>query len=770
MAHSKKAVRTRALARITPRRWVVLGTALVWHQAGAVESDSIQEVTVTAQKRSESIQEVPMSLQALSGDSLVSNGFVSLEDYARLATNVSFAPDGTGNKNGTQLSIRGVSPLAGVSTVAFYIDDTPNNGAFRAGGMDPHVYDISRIEILKGPQGNLYGSSAMGGLIKIVTNQPKLNQLETAYNVTGSYTNYGTANFAVDGVANLPLIADKLALRVVASYGSDGGFVDYVSPFPNGNVLTAQPPASTPTQVPFPYIDLPTTQHVNSSTLQALRASLRWAPTDSLTITPSVFYQNNTANALSAVYQDTFGYSGPPRQSPYVPESVSTKFTLSSLTVEGKTGLGTITSSTSNLDATGNSADDLTSTVTQLYLNADPTLVSASYITPIFNRTTMSDFTQELRFTSDWEFPVSAVAGLYYESRNKNDAQSMFFKEGGAAYFGVPTDLLFVKTQTAYYGDKSVYANLTYKFLSRFEIQAGGRESILSVGTGRYGDGLLNGGVSASKITEVTKGNHAFAASASVHLNDDDLIYTRVAQGYRPGSPPGTPPPVAVCGETNTANQLNPDHTMNYELGLKTMSAGGRLLFNATGFLIKYTDVQQAILLPQCGYTVNGNAGSATSKGFELELDAKFLDGALTVQTAVGYTKSVLDQGVQTVGADPGEWLVNVPDWTGNLSLEYRRPLPWADHEGYARIDERYVGRRFGDFGLYGGPPNSDLIAHGYGLLDIRFGVASKSYDFSIFVSNATDKRAQLAYENLGPRITYINRPRTVGLNIRKDL
>lgn len=740
----------------------------------AADDSVLAEIVVTAQKRSESLQDIPMSLQALSGNYLDAAGLVNIEDYTRLATNLSYAPNGSGVKNGPQLSIRGVSPLAGVSTVAFYLDEAPISGAMRAGGMDPHIYDVDRIEVLKGPQGNLYGSSAMGGLIKIVTRQPVMNEFQSGFSLTGSYTKYGSSgNYSIDAVTNLPLVQDKAALRVVASLGHDGGYIDYVSPFPYGPPNTAVPPSTTPTPVPIPYVALPTAQGVNSHETVALRATLKWTPTDYLTVTPAFVYQRASQNALDAVYNLSYGYSVP-KQSPYTEESVLTSFVLPTLTIEGKVRGGVITSNTAYLDAQGNSADDLTMIVTNLYLNAPPTLVSASYVSPIYNRTTMRDFTEELRYTSDWGLPISGVAGLYYETRDTNDRQKMFFRDGGGALFGQSTDLLFVKSQPAFYQDKSLYANLTYKFGGRYEIQAGGRESRITVGFGRFGDGLLNGGVSNVTDADAISTNSAFAFAASAKLAKDDMLYARFAQGYRPGSTSAPAPPEAVCGPVEGGNQLKPDHTKNYELGMKTKWAADRLLVNLTVFKIEYTDVQQAILLPQCGYTVDGNAGSATSKGVEGEVDARLLDGALTLRGAFGYTKATLDSDVLTVGATSGEWLVNVPDWTGAGSVEYRFPREmFGGYHAYVRLDDQYVGRRFGDFGATSGTPgtpNPALIAHGYNLMDLSLGLTSGNWDISAFVRNFTDKRAQLGYENLGPLITYINRPLTVGLSIRKML
>jgi outer membrane receptor protein involved in Fe transport len=749
---------------------IVVGS-LATQRVSAADESVIAEVIVTAQKRAESIQNVPMSIQALSGDDLQHAGFVDLADYARFATNVSIVPQGSGNKNGTTMNMRGISPLTGAPTVGFYIDDTPASSPLRAGTIDPRLYDIDRVEVLKGPQGHLYGASAMGGVIRLITRQPKFNKFEAGFDVSASLTAFADKeNLYFDGVVNIPLVTDKAALRVTASLADEGGYVGYVSPFAYGPPNTANPGPPAISPVPIPDIKVTTDKGINSSKLLSLRANLRYAPTDWLTLTPTVFYQRRTANGIDAVYQDTFGYSTP-RASPYVPEGVETEFMLSSLTAEANAGAGVITSTTSYLDVDGNSADDLTQIVTQIASNSLPTAETAALISPIFNRSILRQFTQEVRFASSWEFPVSAVAGLFYENNDNDARQSMYFKQGAGALLGFTTDLLFVKTQPAHYGEKSAFGNLSYKFFAeRFEIQAGGRYSEMDLGFKRFGDGILNGGVST---TDFAHKEHvtSISLSASAHISDNNVVYVRYAEGYRPGFDTA-PPPEVVCGVTPfSGGVVLPDNTKNYEIGAKTLWHDGRVLFNATVFKIDYADVQQAILLPQCGYTVFANAGSATSKGFETEFGVKLLSGALDLRGGVGYVDSTLDQAAPPVGADPGESLVNVPNWTGSVSAEYRKLLPWwTDREGYVRGDYRYVGKRNGDFGGVGTPPNPLFVAAAYDLLDLRLGVNSNGWDFSLFVSNLFDKRAQLGYENLGPRITYINRPRTIGLAFRKEL
>jgi iron complex outermembrane receptor protein len=407
--------------------------------------------------------------------------------------------------------------------------------------------------------------------------------------------------------------------------------------------------------------------------------------------------------------------------------------------------------------------------VTDLASGSLPTPETAAAISPIYNRSALNQFSQEFRFASAWEFPVGAVIGLFYEDNHNDAQQSMFFKEGYGEALGFDTDLLFVKTQPADYKENAVFGNLTYDITDRFEVQAGARYSDMDLRFQRYGDGILNGGVSATDFGH-SESVTSLSFSASARLGENNRLYARYAEGYRPGFDTA-PPPVAVCGETpNAGGTVAPDNTENYEIGLKTTWNEDRVMFNVTAFTIDYTDVQQAVLLPQCGYTVFANAGSATSKGVEADFQVLALDGALSLNGSLGYVDSTLDQAAEPVGADAGESLVNVPDWTGSLSAEYRQPLSWSQgREGYVRGDYRYVGERTGDFGTVGTPPSANFIADAYSLLDLRLGVDSGDWDLSLFLSNLLDERARLGYENLGPRVTYINRPRTVGLSFRKS-
>ena len=738
------------------------GSALA---AGDQPAQALSEVVVTAQKVQQNIQDVPMGIESLSGPALVDAGMVNLADYSRLATDLNVVPTGSGYKGaGTVINMRGVSPSVGNPTVAFYIDDTPDNGQFifRAGGMDPRLYDIERVEILKGPQGNLYGASAMGGLIKIVTRKPVLDKWEFGFDLTGSNTRYGGYNSSGEGVINIPLIEDKAALRVTASLVNDSGFIRYVSPFANGA-------PSSPTNVPTPYIPLPQTDKVNSSTLTAVRGTLLVEPVSWLRIEPAVYTQSSRLNALNAVYPDMWGYQVP-TQSPYGgPQGVESDFTLASLNVAADVGFGNITSNTGYVDGSGDSADDLAPLLTGALLGEAPTVATAAYIGPLMNHSTLFQFTQELRFASSWQGPFSVLGGLWYESWTETDYQLAYLKEGGEAVLGVPTNLMFALKEPTGYASDAAYVNFTYKFASRFELQAGGRYTQIHLHDSRAADGVLNGGPSAYDF-RARQSAHPVSVSLSDHLTDDTMLYTRAAQGYRAGFAGSAPPPLVCPGAPGAANgeiTVQPDKTWNYELGAKTTWAGGRVQFNATLFEIKYTDIQQAEALP-CGYSYYANAGSATSKGIETELDAKL--GAFGLHAGVGYVDAKLDTAAPAIGAMAGESLEQVPKLTGNVSVDYYFQLPVPDYQGYAQISYRYVGKRTGDYGNGDGVPTPDLIAAQYSLTDLRLGATQGHWDYSVFVSNLFDTRAQLGFDQIGARLGYINRPRTIGLTVRRRL
>jgi iron complex outermembrane receptor protein len=204
------------------------GVALSSAAAASEQPLGLEEVIVTAQKRGESIQDVPMAVQSIGAETLERFNYTSLEDYAKLIPTLDF--DGSNLTGSQSIRLRGVSPTTGEPTVAFYFGETPLQDSARTSFPNPAAVDVARIEVLRGPQGNLYGASSMGGVIKIVPNAPDLRAYSQRYAATTSYTENGDVNYSAQAVFNAPLANDRFALRASAFFAHEGGFVDRVSP------------------------------------------------------------------------------------------------------------------------------------------------------------------------------------------------------------------------------------------------------------------------------------------------------------------------------------------------------------------------------------------------------------------------------------------------------------------------------------------------------------------------------------------------------------
>lgn len=713
---------------------------------------ALEEVVVTAQKKgAESIQEIPFSIEVKTGEFIEKTGFVDFEDYARTITNLGFTPPVTGNTvvSGAGLSMRGISSSVanqGGAVVALYLDDTPVSGlSFMGNPFDARLFDIERVEVLKGPQGNLYGSSAMGGVIKTITKKPVLNEDVFRYDGSISSTRYGGVNINNNMAVNVPLVEDVAALRLTVTQGYDDGFIDHVSRFSE--------------------ISSPNDANHNTTNLLSFRASILYQPTDWLTITPMVYSQRKNTEGSHAVSEDLFGVEGNPQLSTYVDEELESKFTLYSITAEMDTAIGTVTSITSYLDSLSETVQDATEFLYVFLpdrVGTPLTIEDTVNFPGLYTESINEVFTQELRFASSWDFPVALTAGAYYQDAHTDVPQIWQGPLGSGDILGLGSDLFYTGVFPTDNEEKALFGNLAYETGS-WEFQVGARYFDIDVERevifGGLGPSFFRGKTSDDGVS--------LSSSISYTVSEDHRVYARVAEGFRQGLV--TQPPLAsLCGDLGDVITTEPDTVINYEVGARTEWADGRFRINPTVFMIEYTDVQQQTLL-ECGNTVQSNAGDATSTGFEVDFVAAVTD-SLIISGGVGYVDSSLDQDEPAVGGDKGESLLNVPEWTANAAVEYTLPLK-TDSEVYARADWSFIDEKMGDFGVIGEPPTEALKTDAYSIWSARLGLISpdQSWETSIFVNNLLDERANLGVSTFGTARTYINKPRTIGLNFKKD-
>jgi len=721
----------------------------------------LQEIVVTAEKRSETVQTTPMSVTAYSGAQLLAAGISDMSEVGYETPGVSERNSGPGQ---TEYEMRGIASSGGQApTVGFYLDDTPltppNEALLGRVVIDPTLYDLNRVEVLRGPQGTLYGSSSMGGTIKLVTNQPDPSGIAVSAQAIASDTKDGGLNYTVNGMLNLPL-ADKLALRIVGTDSYTDGWIDRIvlNPFPletnggltRGNVLAAP--------IEHDYKDS------NWSQVQGVRAALQWQPSDALTITPSVFVQTITQGAPDFV-DDPPGVKYEAHYQPFdQKEPYGDSFELFTLPIKYDFGPVEVTSSSAyyrrqtHLEQdTSEVAQDFLAAIFGIPYSADTgcmpkepcaTFAAAGPLTA-FETDYTSQFSEEVRLTSTGDSAFQWLVGAFYEDYKSNTAI------GTTAPGPIVTTLLTVPSYfyLTFDNDLKQYAGFgeaSYRFLDNFKITAGLRYySYQSTENIAEGGGLIK-----AEPPPITYSLPASASGVNPKLNlsyeptKDLTLYVQAAKGFRPGG--GNAPSPSTCPQNPL--QFSPDSIWSYEAGEKLRMFDNRVTINGAIYYEDWTGIQQ-LVTETCGATFTSNAGTAHVYGGELEASVA-LTSELTFTTSAGYTHANIVSAVAGAGFVDGQRVQDVPDWTETTSIVYRHPIS-DDYAVVVRGTNEYTGT----------------------MTDVTFNqniVPARDTKVSIygFVNNIFDKRTSLGDpEEISFFVPALNRevanqPRTVGLEL----
>ncbi|MDG5493845.1 TonB-dependent receptor [Niveispirillum sp. BGYR6] len=730
------------------------------------QSNDLEEIVVTAEKRSSTIQQTPISITAVTGDQLLKQG---IADVARLATQtpgISIASSGPGR---TQFNIRGLSGNGGSSpTVGFYLDDvpvTPPASQIAAAGkvqIDPTLYDLARVEVLRGPQGTLYGASSMGGTIRLITNGPQMNNFHAKAQGELSSTKGGGTNYSGNVMLNIPLVDDKLAVRLVGTDRHNDGFIDRVIlnnfPLPQGNDrgnVLAAPVARV-------------IENDNSDRLRAFRGTLLFTPTENLTIEPAIFHQKLTTSGLSAIDMP------PGRMAHYQPTDVnelsSQRFDAYSLRLKYDIGGVSLQSITSVLRlGSFIKEDDAESQFFAFGPLGKTGLAADNYTT---ERHSSRQINEEFRVSSNYDSPLQWLAGAYY-SKYRDDLYIRNTVDDLIPVFG--TNNAFTDEERDTLKQKALFGEANYQFLPEWKLTLGLRYftyrfSYTQNATGLAAQtGLFSGTARDSGLTP--------KATLTYTPDRDLLVYATASEGFRPGGPNLPIPTSGAIDCTNSFKELGlkgqpptfgPDRVWNYELGQKAKLFDGKVTFNSALYYIDWTDIQQQTTL-SCGYNFTANSGRAYSKGAEAEMSAR-LGWGFTLQQSVGYTRSALTR-ISLPGNSPlDQQLPDVPRWTATTALEYADDIS-DDLSLSARVSNRYIGGQYN----YSAVPASLTRKPSYDILDARISVSGDSWTASLFVDNITNRRAIVginrsqAQNNPYFARAFINRPRTFGLSIETE-
>jgi iron complex outermembrane recepter protein len=723
-----------------------------------------ENVVVTAQKRSETLVEVPASVAVVAGDTLENHRVENLQDLAPLVSGLTV----TGVEPGTnRLTMRGINTGGVASTVGVYTDDVPfgsssglANGAVLAGNFD--TFDLARVEVLRGPQGSLYGASSVGGALKYVMNQPTTAGYEARVLGTSETVDGGGTGYSLKGLLNAPL-GGHFALRASGSYRSDDGFLDSIGNNPVASLAHPAVHIIDGTRV---------ANNINDTKSSGGRLSGLYEPSQNFSLVLTAQMQDLKSGAPNAVDADPVTLKPLEKgvQSSYYEQTVKTKYRISSATANWGFGAASLASVTSystfeqdlNLDATIASGltggPPLAALVTQLFGNDATRKLSAR-----LPQTTSTDkFSQELRLVSPKGKIFEWLIGAYYTKEDSKIHQEIHAVEAASGEFasGIP-DLAVLELPSTY-KELAFFGNGTWHLTPQFDLSLGARHSKNDQVASEVGNGPLAGGHVQFDNLKSSESPFTYSVSGRFAQTANSSIYARVATGFRPGGPNVLPPNVPA----GTPLTYKPDSLTSYEAGWKASGAGGRSSIDLSAFYLDWKDIQLFTVVN--GFGINGNGGTAKSKG--AELTASFTPTAgLTFALNGAYTDAVLTKDTDPrVGGKDGDSLPYTPKWAAGLRGDYDWNVSGAT--AFVGGGVSYTGDRTFDFVSRTGAGDLRTIGS-YVTLDLRTGVEVGRWLLELYGKNLTNEdgiatvAAAGAFPNRALGLAYI-RPRTIGLSL----
>lgn len=698
-------------------------------------TEQLDTVIVTSQKRLENQQDVPLSVNVISEKAIQNLGAQNFTDLISTVPSLSSFQTGPGR---SQLIIRGVT-TGGITeddpqtqeTVGLYVDESP----ISVNGFNPAyaLFDLQRVEVLRGPQGTLYGAGAMSGALKLITRKPDLNTFSGRIEGDVGRISHGGTSSDERAVINVPLIDGKLAIRASAFHNRFGGYID--------NSATGEP-------------------NLDHSDTSGGRVAMRFEPTDRVTLDLSYFGQGQHDGGRPI---DEGGY----KRSYLSPEGSNSQYQLVNATAAVDVGTVDLVSSSSFLKF------DITN---RRELDRTLMLFTQDLHSPLVDQTHLKDFTQEFRVVSKDGGPFKWLLGAYYNHRTRNyvnqfpvpgfDAELPMF---ASTQFGAPADNPFYGYDNVRVNQSALFGEATYT-LGKFSVTGGMRGFHWVENFFLFSSGFFNGGVTTTGQRKTTTNGSTPKLNLTYKFSESELLYAQAAKGFRFGGI-NQIVPLNLCAGELAANNLavpsstyNPDSLWNYELGNKTSLFDGRMTVNASVYLIRWKNIQVSRSL-NCGFSFRENAAGLTSKGVELETSVRpFRD--LTLTLGGSYTDAQLTQDVPDLAALKGDHAPFVPRVQISASGEYRYPLG-GGLTGFAWAAYQHVGQRTTDFS----PRLSRYRSmDSYNVVNVRLGAQDGPLEVSLYAKNLFDSGGvlrQLAATPFDAEGAYRITPRTVGLTAR---
>ena len=801
-----RARKTKTLSNVVSRRpmayspiaaavMLALGSQAVWAQDAAGE---LEEVVVTAQKRSEKMQDVPISMEAMGNQKLEELNVQSFEDYAKLLPSISATPSAFTGVGFTKVYMRGIvtggdgQATTSQPSVGTYLDEQPITTV--QGNLDIHLYDIARVEALAGPQGTLYGASSQAGTIRIITNKPDASGFSAGYSLEGNTIDNGGQGYVAEGFVNIPL-GEKAAVRLVGWKSKTGGWVDNVrgTRTYRGDISTT---ADDITVDNVAYAK----DNYNTVDTTGARAALRVELNDNWTLTPSVQMQEQKGKGASGDDLSSFA-PGDYAVKHFRAEYANDKWYQVGLTVEGKIGNFDLTYSGNHLHRDVDASSDY-SDYTYWYDN----LYTSGYFAGLFvnnagqrvdpsqsyiNNDGYSKQSHEIRISSSQENRLRGQIGLFYQ-KQKHDFQESFGNIPGLANIYLMNQdepngkqfpgVVYLNSMDREDTDKAVFGSLAYDLTDKLEVSVGMRffkpevtvKCFFGYGlgynpsrapTGTEPGAVANGGSGAfspngqgwsrngewrckSQVSykdapclNVDKGiaesDHISRFNLRYKATDDAMMYVTWSEGYRPGG----------INRNPFAGDYKSDFLTNYEFGWKTEWFNRTLQFNGALFLQKWKDFQIGFQGAN-GITQVDNGPSAEVKGAEIQL-MWLASENLLISSSTAFYKSKLKSdysnfdaagNVVDVNAPAGTRLPITPKFKGSLLARYKFNV--GDYEGHVQGSLAHSGSAASRLNIADNAVVGDIEANT--TLDVSTGVERGNYSLELFVQNLTNENASL--------------------------
>lgn len=711
--------------------------------------DTIQQVVVTAQKRAQTAIDVAQSMSVIGGDTLEKEQATGFADYLKLVPSLQLVQSTPG---AGRLVLRGLDTGGVASTVAVYVDETPFgsssglvNGAALAGDFD--TFDMARIEVLRGPQGALYGASSLGGLVKFVTNLPETDKFLMRARVGVAAVDGGGTAYKSSVVVNTP-ISDTVALRVSGSYNKQPGFIDSIGTGGSDKQ-----------------------DNINDSRNYGGRASLLVTPNKDFSLRLTASLQNIATNAPSVVESDAATLDtlyGRQTQSQFIPAFRNVNYRVYNATANWALGSANLTSSTSYSTQKQNLRDDVTFNLSGLIQK----VFGAPNELYLGQNTNLKKFTQELRLSSSQPGKVEWLAGAYFTDEDGLIAQRYVALTPGTFTPVTTLPKLAEVELSSKYREYAAFANTTVHLSERYDIDLGARYSHNKQDATQITDGALAGGASKNKANS-SENVFTYAVAPKMKFGERMSIYARAAKGFRPGGP-NILPPNAPAGTPNTYDS---DTVLSYEAGIKSISTDGKLSFDVSAFHIKWSDIQLLAVIN--GFGVNTNGVGATSDGVEFTTTLRPMRGLRVVANGAYNNARLSGSTSPLVGGVQGDKLPFSPKYTLGLSTDYRWVVG-AVTPAYAGVSLRHLAKQSGAF------DNDFRTANGrqrqltsYNVVDAHAGVEMGSWTLEAYAKNLTNSDGKTSTSPLkangsnlypnGAVATGVIMPRTVGLTLTKE-